>query len=548
MERERTVMNSISKFSARFLLPTTLSFSLLACGQPMNQSDGGDTGVLPPNSMSVATAHARAPYVARRITLPMGVVARAAWVGSEGEGVFASRDGALYTISPRGELALVDRVPGETATVAEQRVNTIAARAPGEIVVTTAGAALLVQNGLSRRAQLPAVLDGPAAFAVATNASIWATTMGLYLSSGAMFLQLNDARGPVTNVDAIAPITSAPGTLEFWIKAGPNVRRVHHEEGSAPTFTEMPINVNLGAVYHLASMGDARAAISTERGVFILQGNEAAGWLNGASRTEPGAIAGGGGKAWVIWGTDVLRTDGFAWEALARDARFGANSKIFVDPTGNSAIVIDDDGALVRIDVEERLRVSGLRDGSVIVSPTAGLEVVPWRVGAEPTEVSYFVDNEMTATAVRTMAPWGWGYSVDVNAMNMATINANGTRTRELATQLPNRRTGPYGQHTVRIVVKHGMETIERTLNFEYASPFGRIPTYNMDIAPIYTARCARCHQNSVAEELSTFELLRSKRGSLRQALRDRRMPPDLPLDSVSEALFLAWIDSNFPQ
>ena len=534
------------KFISVFSVLATI-VATTACSTPANQGDGGPPGDGNPNNMFVAMARARMPFAARRLTLPMGVQARAVWIGNEGEGVFASLTGDLYAFSPRGDISAVDRVPGETATVAERRITALATRSPGEILAATAGSALLIQNSLSRRAQLPAVLNAATSLAVLNGASLWGTSSGLYLSSGRTFLQLNDARGPVNNVDTIASITADAGALEFWLKTGPNVRRLRYVDGSAPTFTEMPVNLALGAVFHLASMGDDRAVVSTERGVYILRGNEAGGWVNGASRSEPGAVGGGGGKAWVIWGTDVLRTDGTTWEALARDPRFGPNCKIAVDSSGNSAMVIDDDGAVVRIDVEERVRVSGFRDADLITTPTLGIEVLPWR-SAEPTEVSWFVDGEMPATAVRMMAPWGWGYNVDVNGMGMVVVTATGTRTREIGTQLPNRRTGPYGGHFVRVVVRHGMESIERTLSFEYASPFGRIPTYNADIAPIYNARCARCHQNSVAEELSTFELLRNKRGALRQALRERRMPPDLPLDSVSEALFLAWIDGNFPQ
>ena len=132
--------------------------------------------------------------------------------------------------------------------------------------------------------------------------------------------------------------------------------------------------------------------------------------------------------------------------------------------------------------------------------------------------------------------------------MGMAVITVTGERNRELSTQLPSRRTGPYGTHSVRVVVRHGEATIERTVGFGYQSPFGRVPTYAMDIRALYQARCARCHSNAVAEELSSYELLSSRRISLRLALRERRMPPDLPLDPVSEALFVAWIDGNVPE
>jgi hypothetical protein len=294
-------------------------------------------------------------------------------------------------------------------------------------------------------------------------------------------------------------------------------------------------------------MGDDRAVVATSRGVLFLRGNEARGFGVGGGRGEPDAVSGGGGHAWVLWNSDVLRTDGTRWDALARDPKIGPLSRVLSDSTGNSALVIDDEGGLIRVDVEERLRLSGLRDGELVAQPLGGLEVVPWR-DTPPTSVEYFVDGEMMPSARRTEAPWGWGYRVETNAMGMAVITVTGERNRELSTQLPSRRTGPYGTHSVRVVVRHGEATIERTVGFGYQSPFGRVPTYAMDIRALYQARCARCHSNAVAEELSSYELLSSRRISLRLALRERRMPPDLPLDPVSEALFVAWIDGNVPE
>ena len=499
-----------------------------------------------PDMLPVPIAMARMPFVARRVALPGGAQAFRGWMGDEGQAVVVTRDGRFFSIDARGTASSIDRAPGESPTADDVRVSTIVARGPAELFALTPGAGLLVQNSLVRSAQLPMFLRGARTFTRLGEEALWATPTGLYLGLLSRWVRVDDARGAVTNVEELATVSSTLGR-EAWLRVGTGVRRVRVREGSAPAFIEMPTNIELGTVHGLASMGDDRAVVASSRGVLFLKGNEASGFGIGGGRQDPDAVSGGGGFAWVLWGTDILRTDGVRWEALARDPKLGQLSRIHADSTGNSAIAIDDDGGVIRVDVEERVRISGVRDGEVVVAPTAPLEVTPWRDG-NPTSVEYFVDGEMMPSARRTEAPWGWGYTVETGSMGMAIVTHTGARTRELASQLPRRMEGPFGTHSVRIVVRYGDAAIARTVGFGYASPFGRVPTYAADIQALYQARCARCHSNSVAEELGTFRLLSQRRVPLRLALRERRMPPDFPLDPVSEALFVAWIDGNVPE
>jgi hypothetical protein len=500
----------------------------------------------PGENLPVPTAMARVPTLARRVQLPDGARAFRGWMGDEGQAVVSTLDGRFFAISPRGVASAVDRLPGETPVADDVRVSTMVARAPGELLALTPGSGLLVQNSLVRSAQLPAFLRGARTFTRLGDETLWATPTGLYLGTAARWLRVDDARGAVTAAEELAAVT-ATGAREAWMRTGTTVRRVRVREGEAPTFVEMPTNIDLGPVHGLASMGDDRAVVATSRGVIFLRQNEALGFGVGGGRADPDAVAGGGGRAWVLWATDVLRTDGTRWEALARDPKLGQRSRVHTDTTGNSALVIDDDGGVIRVDVEERVRLSGVRDGDVVVSPTTALEVVPWR-DAEPTAVEYYVDGESVPSARRTAAPWGWGYRVEFDAMGRPISTSTGDRARETATQVGTNRGNEFVPHQVRVVVRYGEAMVERTIGFGYQSPLGRIPTYTADIAPIYAARCARCHSNSVAEDLSTFTQLSGRKLSTRLALRERRMPPDLPLDPVSEAIFIAWIDGDTPE
>jgi hypothetical protein len=512
--------------------------AIAACSAPMPTAPVEDP-------LPVPIAMARTPFVARRVQLPEGARAYRGWMGDEGQAVVSTLDGRFFAIDPRGIASPIDRVPGETPTADDVRVSSIVARAPGELLALTTGSGLLVQNAMVRSAQLPMFLHGARTFTRFGDGVLWATRTGLFLGSGSEWIRIDDAQGPVTDAEELATIT-VPGAREVWFRAGTIVRRLRMREGERPLFIEMPTNIDLGTVHGLASMGDDRAVVVTSRGVLFLRQNAASGFGVGGGRLDPDAVAGGGGYAWVLWATDILRTDGVRWEALARDPKIGQHSRIYSDTTGNSALVIDDEGGIIRVDVEERVRLSGVRDGEVVVSPTTPLEVVPWR-DTEPTAVEYYVDDEVTPSARRTSAPWGWGYRVEYDSMGRVIYYSTGERLRETATQVGRTRGNEFVPHQVRVVVWYGETMVQRTIGFAYQSPFGRVPTYEADIEPLYRARCARCHSNSVAVELSTYELLSGRKLSTRLALRERRMPPDIPLDPVSEAIFLAWIDGDVP-
>lgn len=498
------------------------------------------------NVLPVPEAMARAPYLARRVALPDGVRAYRGWMGDEGQSVISTLDGRFFSISPRGVATAIDRVPGETPVADDVRVRSLVARAPGELFALTPGTGLLVQNSLVRAAQLPTFLQGARTFTKLGDEALWATPTGLFLGLATRWVRIDDARGAVTNAEELAWV-SAMGAREAWMRTGTTVRRLRVREGESPMFIEMPTNVDLGTVHGLASMGDDRAVVATSRGVLFLKGDNATGFGVGGGRLDPDAVAGGGGRAWVLWNTDVLRTDGIRWEALARDAKLGQLSRIYSDTSGNSALVIDDEGGVIRVDVEERVRLSGVRDGEVVVSATTPLEVIPWR-DAEPSAVEYYVDGEPRPSARRTSAPWGWGYRSEPDAMGNPIVTSTGERDRDNATQVGITRGNEFVAHSVRVVVRYGdAMMVERSVGFGYQSPFGRVPTYAMDIGPLYQARCARCHTDSVAEELGSFDLLSTRKSALRRAVRERRMPPDLPLDPVSEALFVAWVDGNTP-
>lgn len=439
--------------------------------------------------------------------------------------MIALQNGRFLSMDVEGRLQPIDRVPGEEPRSDETPVSQLVSRGSEGVLALVPGGALLVQHGLVRRAQLPTFLSAPQAFVQLGNEVMWATGEGLFASDGDRWFRLDTDTGPVRNVSELVPYDSTDGSRQAWVRMGGTLRRVRFD-GSSVVWID-PALEDFGQTRSVARMDATRTAVATDRGVAVLSPQGIRLFRRETARGVPNALGAGGGWAWVAWGSELLRTNGERWETLARDSALGPGTRIAVDSTtGTTALVIDANGQLVWVEAEEVLRLSGLPDGAVVLDPAIELEAVPPTTGLE--QVSFVLDGRMPPLSTRTSAPWGWG--------------ENGARRRDLSRLA-------FGSHTITVEARYGGgRTLRRSVNFQYVSPLGRVPSYTMDIAPLFAARCARCHANGVAQELSGYEALRMRAPVVRAAIREGRMPPDIQLDAQSVAVFTAWIDGGTPE
>lgn len=468
----------------------------------------------------------RVPLAAARVALPDGTRATAVWVGPEGEGLIALRDGRLLALDPLGAVRPLDRLPGEAAREGEAPVGKFSERAEGIPLAIGPAGALAVERGFVHRAALPAFLGAPRAFArLVGPEALWATPEGLFGSHAGAWFALEQPSGPLRDVTELIPIAGAP---EAWVLAGSALQRVRIDAGAPPrvTWIEAAPGVDLGAVRALARLDGARAAVVSRRGVAVLGPDRIRLFHADPSDGLPEALGGGGGFAWVGWAGQLLRTDGERWEALASGVALGPGARIAVDGgAGAVALVLDAEGKVFRVEAEEALRLSGLADGDQVLDTRLELAVVPPGRGGLA-QVTFSLDGKRLAT--REEAPWGWG--------------TDGARMRDL-------KGLSFGPHRLEVSGRAlGGRALARTIHLTYASPLGRVPTYDRDIAPLYAAHCARCHGNGVAHDLDSYDALAAERGMVRAAVREGRMPPDLLLDPVSAALITAWVDGDTPR
>ena len=85
--------------------------------------------------------------------------------------------------------------------------------------------------------------------------------------------------------------------------------------------------------------------------------------------------------------------------------------------------------------------------------------------------------------------------------------------------------------------------TREVTFDFQ---PVDNTPlSFATDILPIHVARCAKCHEGGPGHDLSTYDSWKLEAARISQAIRDRRMPADGPLDPSQATLIQRWAQSG---
>jgi hypothetical protein len=453
----------------------------------------------------------KTPLVAERVALPPGAAAAAAWIGSEGDGLIALRDGRVLAIDARGVVRPVDRIPGE-APRPNETIVAFAARDRGNPLALVAGGALAFEGGMLRRASLPSFLGDARAFAPLGGEALWATASGLYASRGDQWIDVQQG-GTLRDVTDLVPIGDG-ARREAWVLRNGSVQRVRVD--ASVTWIEAAPGVELGKVSAIARVDPTRGAIASASGVTIVAPQSIRVFEGDAG--APSALGGGGGWAWVGWNGQILRTNGERWESLVGVAA----SRIAVDEgAGASALVVDANGGVVRIVAEDALRASGLVDGALVFDTRIELEAIPPNGDIE--SVGFSIDGHVLTK--RTQAPWGWA--------------DDGSRARDL-------RDLGFGAHRIDVALRtKSGATLTRSLSFDYASPLGRVPTYGADVVPIFAARCGRCHATGAARDLTSYATMSAQAASVRASVRERRMPPDILLDAASVAIVTAWVDGG---
>jgi len=502
-----------------------------------------DTGVardvvredLPPRELRPVnvdlTLRERAPASLVAVTLPMGAEPVAPWVSPEGEGLVVARDGRFFAVDGRGGTTTLERLPDDPRAPGDAPVAAVLERTTNDVVALVPTGVLTYRGGWVRREAFSPLLTTARATVAWGDASLWLTGQGVYTTQGSRWLQLERAGAAVTDAVAAVAGPSSPTEREAWVlRSGGALERLRVRpmgESLEVVWSDPVVGLPTTMVQAVATHGGHRYIARAGDLVRV----DAAGAVE--RLRIPGVFAGpvalvsAGPWLWAAWegmGESLLaRIDGTVVEVVARGLGVTA-PRLAVDRTLGDVAMLVDGARVTRVEVSQRLGLTGFDEGTVTEEPRLALRAVP-PGGGVLESVRYALDGR--EVIVRTEAPWGWSES--------------GESVREFPMLT-------FGDHVVVVTAQYrGAPALTRTRRFVYVSPLGRVPTYMGDVSRLYDQRCGRCHSTGIARDLRGYDRLRAQAPVVASVVRSRRMPPDLTMDAPSIALFTAWAAGGAP-
>jgi hypothetical protein len=298
-----------------------------------------------------------------------------------------------------------------------------------------------------------------------------------------------------------------------------------------------------------------------------LTADELAGGVRGiagvtASRTSPGEV-------WVItpkvlfqrtlvsWRRyelgrtpkQVMSNGRFLWlqsgDGLYRydaDARMWMNAKgleavprlLAVDAAGSAWVRVLD--RTLSISPTPALRLVGLFQNQVIHEPEAAVEVVlPQGIALE--SLSWRFDDAEPRPVDVTKGQAGAPPQQALTFHSLGGFEPSG-RPRVISFGALTD-----GLHTLEVAARttDGVDS-KRLVHFDLEASASVQVSWQRDIRPLSQARCDKCHSAGTQPDLSTYDQWKTFATAAANAVRDRRMPADGPLDAVGIQLVQRWV------
>jgi mono/diheme cytochrome c family protein len=168
-------------------------------------------------------------------------------------------------------------------------------------------------------------------------------------------------------------------------------------------------------------------------------------------------------------------------------------------------------------------------DQNALVSEGERVVLSTFPPGPAPTQVLYTVDDGVQVTASGPDYSLG-GDRVDGNPSSYSFVGLKA------------------GPHTFKVSATYADgSTAERRVPYGFVPLAQAIPTWAVDIQPIFQDRCAKCHVSGPGPDLSTYDLWKKDATNIVTYLREQRMPADGPLDPDSILKVERWVQGGTP-
>ncbi len=449
-------------------------------------------------------------------------------VDEAGGGVFLGSDGQAKRVRLDGTRAALEPHPGNA--VQPDAVSAIFAFGPHVALVAAKNGLFVAQAGWivvpPWRDQLPAA--GLVGVAVAGGTGWIAHRNGLYRLVDGQLGELKIEGGKAAGLTAVAVVPALDGTSTLYFAQGKKLwRGSPTAKGEFTLETVGPAAADLdGDITTLVGLPASPAAPGELWG---LAGGTLFRVAGGSTRHDAGdpvnEIAGSGRSLWIRAGGRLLRHDADAgiWTEASGVA---ADKLLAADATGTAWARAK--GRVFGVSPGAVPRIIGLDQNMRLHDTTLTVRAI-FSPGSEPSMVTYKIGKGAEVMAKPPLFSLGGveGDS-DLKPYSLASLSA--------------------GIYTLTATARFADgKTAVRAVPFELRPAAGSAISFESDIQPINTARCARCHTRGPGPTLAGYEQWKASAAKIVAAVRDRRMPADGPLDPTQIEKIERWASAGAP-
>lgn len=465
------------------------------------------------------------------------LAAASGFADQRGGGIFVDAEGKPVRLRIDGSVAALESHPANgEAPGRVQRVLPIGADSAWVVAdngVYTARAGFLYELRLGRTIDAQALV---AAAAGGEERAFVALTTGLFRLDDGTLSELRVDGQPISGVTALAVAPAPDGSAAVWFTQGKRLRfakqlpQARYEIGDSGLGEEV--------------LGDgviALAGVTAAPGTFgelwvltpntLLHHTPERGFQTLEVGSQGHAMLGAGRYVWLQTQDKLFRyaADTGRWSRVQSSDRGG--NLLAVDASGSAWLQNNGDAAAVSETAMPR--VLGLFEAGSVYLPDVQVSA-RLLANAEPQSVTFTLDDgeRIERKLEQAYAPEADSGSLD---FSLGGFDASGSQqTYSFAGLAP-------GLHTLTVQARHAGGATERRLHFDLRSSTAEALSYARDIAPIFSARCAKCHLSGPGHMLASYEQWRDERQKIVRAIVELRMPADGPLDPAQIRTIQRW-------
>lgn len=491
---------------------------------------------------SVSETLVPTPFDAASVSTPMALQAAPSFADERGGGVFLDVSGRAVRVRIDGSAYLIENHPGNP--VAPGPGRGVWPLGPFSAVVATTKGLFVAEGGWliapPWRELLPA--DGLVATAIGDNGVAWlAHATGLFRLEGGALSELKEAGASITGITALALAPGHDGGGAVWFARGEQLTYAERtsttafvikDSGLQTTDLKGGVTAIAGLAASVTSPGELWAI--TQKKLWRFSN---ATWTPYELPYAPKEMSAAGRVLWLRAGDGLFRYD--ADRATWGEAR-GLSSVptlLAADASGAAWVRAGETTLAVSPGVTPRL-LGLFQNEKLYGSEAPVVALVPAASGVE--SVFFKVDDGLETEVTAMAALPGEGPLASTLYFSMGGREAGG------AVKPASFITLPDAPHSITATARYpGGVLAARLLHFTLQSGATGTVAYDADIKPIFVARCAKCHTTGPGRDLTSYDLWKTHSLLIVNAVKDRRMPADGPLDPTFIQKIARWVNGG---